>query len=153
MARLKSSSNVHRVGNLASQWSVGSPQQLWPPCTKMRGNCDPELTFPQSIAQLSQHRDHNSLIMGLWSVWPRARKHWKCPLENFCFRSFPVHRKPHMLTLAFLLPSEHSNSGWLISSLLFWLRPKWQAYWVGCLCLDFFPPSVLHSNPTYISLL
>ena len=85
---------------------MGSPQRPWPPSTEMRGNCDPELTFPQSIAQLSQHRDHSSLIMGLWSVWPQARKPWKCPLENICFRLLPVYRKPHMLTLAFLLPSE-----------------------------------------------
>lgn len=52
------------------------------------------------------NREHGPLIMELWSVWPGARRHWKCPLENICFRLLPVWRKPHMLTLAFLLPSE-----------------------------------------------
>lgn len=124
---------------LGLRQSVGSPQQLWPPCTEMRGNCDPGLTFPQSIAQLSQEGDHNSLIMGLWSVWPRARKHWKCPLESICFRLLPVYRKPHMLTWAFLLPSECRGFRRLIAKLLFWLRFEWQAYWVWVVWFGFFP--------------
>lgn len=136
---------------------MGRPQQLWPPCTEMRGNCDPGLTFPQSIAQLSQEGDHNSLIMGLWSVWPTARKHWKCPLESICFRLLPIYRKPHMLTLAFLLPSQAGALEDWLQACFFGSDLNGRPTGFGWFCLDFFPllwcVLTLHAFPSFSSSL
>lgn len=58
-----------------------------------------------------------------------------------------------MLTLAFLLPSEHRGFGLIDIKDSFGSDLNGRPIGLGWFCLDFFPLSVLHSKPTYISLL